>query len=235
VTFPDERDDHIRAIVQAFDGDPSDAYWARRLLEVMLAPSEVAAYQERLVQAIGTLADYDPALLVHSQPYDVTKTFWWTTEILDAVEARLDAREPVRHWIVGRLWWVTGSAESKELRAQRAMRHLLQVEIGDGGMTRALHWPHLARLVEDVLAALTSDALDDVVGELIRTRGGTFRATEWLRLLADLADAQHWHAFGVRRPVYASLQRLDATTAAEDDRVAALDALHAAELTTRGR
>jgi hypothetical protein len=192
--------DVLDNVVRAMLAAPDDAYWARRLVDLVRDPVTAARLRPHLVIAIQRWAAHDPSFFVHERYLSEQLAVWaWPRELLEDLDAKLalDDRS-LTHFIMGRFWLEARRPpeDMPELYA-RAARHLrevepsLQVGAWHEAMCEALGVAdpnELARKARSILDSAAPGARDRALLAILR---GAARAGNW-----ELYDA-HRRDYGV--------------------------------------
>ena len=98
--------DPLDEVLRQMDASPNDAYWARRLLDLVRDPGTAARLRAQVVAAVQRWAAHDPTFFVHERYLSEQLAVWtWPREILEDLDAQLVlADESLRHLVLGRLW-----------------------------------------------------------------------------------------------------------------------------------
>jgi len=98
--------DPLDEVLRQMDASPNDAYWARRLLDLVRDPGTAARLRAQIVAAVQRWAAHDPTFFVHERYLSEQLAVWtWPREILEDLDAQLVlADESLRHLVLGRLW-----------------------------------------------------------------------------------------------------------------------------------
>lgn len=207
--------DVLHDVIRNLHASPEDAYWARRLFDLVRDPATATRVRHHLVLAVQRFAQRDPSFFVHERYLSEQLAVWaWPREVLDALEERLVLEdESMRHLVLGRLW--LEARRPPEAMAEfyaRAARHL--AEVGDHLRLGAWHEAYCEALsVADAheLGARAKELLDSVVQEsrervILAILRGAARIADW-----DLYDT-HRIAYGGLNPS-SEISRLDAARA----------------------
>lgn len=120
-------DEALRAVTRA----PSDAYWARRLLELVRDPGTASRLRHEIVAAVRVWASQDPTFFFHERQLSELLAVWaWPRAVLEDLDLLLVLDDPsASHFILGRLW-LEARRPPKDLFDfyERAAAHLEAVE-----------------------------------------------------------------------------------------------------------
>jgi hypothetical protein len=207
--------DVLSDVIRNLHASPEDAYWARRLFDLVRDPATASRVRHHLVLAVERFAERDPAFFVHERYLSEQLAVWaWPREVLDALEERLTLEDSsMRHLVLGRLW--LEARRPPEAMAEfyaRAARHL--AEVGEHLRLGAWHEAYcealsvadareLGQRAREILESVASDSRERVVLAILR---GAARIADW-----DLYDT-HRMAYGGVNPS-SEISRLDAARA----------------------
>ena len=210
--------DVLHDVIRNLHASPDDAYWARRLFDLVRDPATATRVRHHLVLAVERFATRDPAFFVHERYLSEQLAVWaWPREVLDALEERLAAKRDqdpsLGHLVLGRLW--LEARRPPEAMAEfyaRAATHLAAV----GEHLRLGAWheaycealsvadPHeLGARATEVLDAVVEESRERVVLAILR---GAARIADW-----DLYDTHRMAYSGVNPS--SEIARLDAARA----------------------
>jgi hypothetical protein len=207
--------DVLHDVIRSLHASPDDAYWARRLFDLVRDPATAMRVRHHLVLAVERFAKRDPAFFVHERYLSEQLAVWaWPREVLDALEDRLQLEDPsMVHLVLGRLWLeARRPPEAMGEFYARAARHL--AEVGEHLRFGAWHEaycealsvddPHeLGHRAREILDSVVEEARERVVLAILR---GAARIADW-----DLYDT-HRMAYGGVNPS-SEIARLDAARA----------------------
>ncbi|MCW5836589.1 MAG: hypothetical protein KIS78_29600 [Labilithrix sp.] len=188
-------DDVVRAMTEA----PGDAYWARRLFDLVRDPVVATRLRAQIVTAVQRWAAHDPTFFVHERYLSEQLAVWaWPREVLEELDADLElADRSLTHLVMGRLWLeARRPPEDMPDFYGRAARHLREVEprLQIGAWHEATcealgvaDPADLARRADAILATVAAADRDRALLAILR---GAARAGDW-----RLYDA-HRRAFG---------------------------------------
>lgn len=180
----DVLDDVIRSLHAA----PDDAYWARRLFDLVRDPVTATRMRHHLALALQRFAARDPGFFVHERYLSEQLALWaWPREVFDALEDNLDLGDPsLTHFVLGRLWLeARRPPESMAEFYARAARHLEEVaeehRVGTWheAMCEALSVsdPHeLGRRASAILSTVSEANRERAILAILR---GAARITDW--------------------------------------------------------
>jgi hypothetical protein len=192
--------DVLDNVVRAMTAAPDDAYWARRLVDLVRDPVAALRLRAHLVSAVKRWAEHDPSFFVHERYLSEQLAVWaWPREVLEELDAKLRLDDQsLTHLIMGRLWLeARRPPEDMPEFYARAARHLreveprLQVGAWHEAMCEALSVAdpnELARRARAILDSAAPSARDRAILAILR---GAARAGDW-----ELYDA-HRRAYGV--------------------------------------
>jgi hypothetical protein len=195
--------DVLDNVVRSMKAAPYDAYWARRLLDLIRDPVAASRYKHDIVKAVSTWAMKDPSFFVHEQYLSEQLAVWtWPKSVLEELEASLRIEDDsLRHFIMGRLWLeARRPPEDMPDFYARAARHLrevdprLQVGAWHEAFCEALGVADpddLARRAGDILVSAAPAARDRAVLAILR---GAARTANW-----ELYD-EHRRNYGIFDP-----------------------------------
>jgi len=207
--------DVLHDVVRQLHASPDDAYWARRLFDLVRDPVTATRLRHHLVLAVERFAVRDPAFFAHERYLSEQLAVWaWPREVLDALEAKLSLPDPsLTHLVLGRLWLeARRPPEAMTDFYAKAARHLAAVgdhfRIGawHEAICEALSVADAKALVEradDFLASVAEESHERVVLAILR---GAARIADW-----PLYD-RHRLAYGGINPS-SEISRLDAARA----------------------
>ena len=206
-------DDVVRAMASA----PRDAYWARRLFDLVRDPVVATQLRSQIVVAVQRWAAHDPSFFVHERYLSEQLAVWaWPKEVLEQLDAELCLDDQsLTHLVMGRLWLEARRPpeDMPEVYA-RAARHLreveprLQVGAWHEAMCEALGGAdpdELARRAHGILAAAAPSARDRALLAILR---GAARAGNWALYDEHRRAYAGFDADGVTR-LNSELARLD--------------------------
>lgn len=136
--------DLLDDVVRSMHAAPEDAYWARRLFDLVRDPVTATRMRHHLALAVQRFASRDPGFFLHERYLSEQLAVWaWPREVLDALEERLsdqselvprdsrglDLGDPsLTHFVLGRLWLeARRPPEAMGEFYARAARHLEEV------------------------------------------------------------------------------------------------------------
>jgi hypothetical protein len=209
--------DVLNDVIRNLHASADDAYWARRLFDLVRDPATASRVRHHLVLAVQRFAQRDPAFFVHERYLSEQLAVWaWPREVLDALEERLTLEDPAMvHLVLGRLW--LEARRPPEAMAEfyaRAAGHLAQV--AEHLRLGAWHEAYcealsvadpreLGERAREILDSVAEESRERVVLAILR---GAARIADW-----DLYDT-HRMAYGGVNPS-SEISRLDAARAEE--------------------
>lgn len=186
--------DVLDDVVRSMNAAPHDAYWARRLLDLIRDPVAASRYTHEIVRAVSCWAMKDPSFFLHERYLSEQLAVWaWPKSVLEELESSLclssgepDSAKSLRHFIMGRLWLeARRPPEDMPDFYARAARHLrevgsdLQVGAWHESLCEALGVAdpaELARRAGDILVSAAPAARDRAVLAILR---GAARTANW--------------------------------------------------------
>src|SRR5688572_30674989 len=98
--------DLLDDVIRSLHAYPEDAYWPRRLFDLVRDPMTATRVRHHLVLAVQRFAERDPAFFVHERYLSEQLAVWaWPREVLDLLEESLLLDDSsLRHFVLGRLW-----------------------------------------------------------------------------------------------------------------------------------
>jgi hypothetical protein len=205
--------DVLDNVVRSMKAAPYDAYWARRLLDLIRDPVAASRYKHEIARAVSCWAMKDPSFFIHEQYLSEQLAVWaWPKSVLEEIDANLrvgrlgagpQEREDdsLRHFIMGRLWLeARRPPEDMPDFYARAARHLREVEprLQVGAWHEAFceslgvaDPDELARRAGDILVSAAPAARDRAVVAILR---GAARTANW-----ELYD-EHRRNYGIFDP-----------------------------------
>ncbi len=216
--------DVVEEIVRAMRDAPDDAYWARRLFDLVRDPVVATRLRSQIVIAVQRWAAHDPSFFVHERYLAEQLAVWaWPKDVLDELEAKLCLDDQsLTHLVMGRLWLeARRPPEDMPEFYARAARHLREVEprLQVGAWHEAMceslgvaDPDELARRADTILATVAPAARDRAVLAILR---GAARSGNWA-----LYD-EHRRAYGSFAPdsisrINSEVVRLDGQRAEQD-------------------
>ncbi|HVH41830.1 MAG TPA: hypothetical protein VM925_05785 [Labilithrix sp.] len=190
--------DALDDVLQAMLASPGDAYWARRLVDLVRDPMTAWRLRSHLASAVCTWASHDPSFFVHERYLSEQLAVWaWPREVFEELEMTMRLDDPsLTHLVMGRLWLeARRSPDDLPEFYARAARHLrevkphLQVGAWPEAMSEALGVADPSEL------ALRAEAILDAASPLARDRA-------LLAILRGAARAGDWELYDAHRRVY---------------------------------
>lgn len=207
--------DVLADVIRNLHAYPEDAYWARRVFDLVRDPATATRVRHHLVLAVQRFAERDPAFFVHERYLSEQLAVWaWPREVLDALEERLELEDPsMRHLVLGRLWLeARRPPEAMSQFYARAARHLSEVrEHLRFGSWHEAYCEALSVADAHELGERAREILDSVVEES--------RERVVLAILRGAARIADWDLYDTHRMAYSGLNpsseiaRLDAARA----------------------
>lgn len=194
----DVLDDVVRAMKRA----PRDAYWARRLLDLVRDPATATRMKSQLVDAIQCWADHDPSFFIHERYLSEQLAVWaWPREVLEELEQRLRLADPsLTHFVMGRLWLeARRPPEDMPEFFGRALRHLREVEPN----LRVGTW---YEAMCEALGVADPDELARSADVILVTAPPSARDRALLAILRGAARAANWELYDAHRRSYGALE-----------------------------
>lgn len=190
--------DPLDTALQALAAAPNDAYWARRLVDLVRDPMQAWRYRTHVANAVCTWARQDVSFFVHERYLSEQLAAWaWPREVFDELEVILQLEErSLTHFVMGRLW----------LEARRtptdlpefyghAARHLLAV----AAPFRSGTW---AESVAEALSVANPKELARRASEIILATSPTAHERVLLAILRGAARAGDWKLYDAHRRSY---------------------------------
>lgn len=218
VTTPalNERD-VLDDVIRSMHASPDDAYWARRLFDLVRDPVTATRVRHHIVLAVERFAKRDPMFFVHERYLSEQLAVWaWPREVLAALESQLSLDDPsLTHIVLGRLW--LEARRPPEAMAEfydRAARHLAAVE------------PHLQigtwhESLCEALSVADPNELGARAAHILAATAVESRERVVLAILRGAARVQNWALYDLHRLAYggmnpsSEISRLDGLRAEE--------------------
>lgn len=209
--------DVLHDVIRSLHAHPEDAYWARRLFDLVRDPVTASRARHHLVLAVQRFAQRDPAFFVHERYLSEQLAVWaWPREVLEALEERLALEDPsMMHFVLGRLWLeARRPPEAMGEFYTRAARHLsavgdhLRLGVWHEAMCEALSVSDPSELgtrARQILDSVAESSRERVVMAILR---GAARIADW-----ELYDT-HRRAYSSPNPS-TEISRLDEARAEE--------------------
>ena len=190
--------DPIDEILQRMEASPTDAYWARRLLDLVRDPGTAARLRSEIVRAVQCWVTRDPSFFVYERYLSEQLAIWtWPREILEDLDAQLvHEDESPRHIVLGRLWLEARRPPKDMLDFYaRAAKHLALVE------------PHLQRgawheAFCEALGVTDPDTLATRALGLLESAAPERRERALLAILRGAARTANWDLYDSHRRLY---------------------------------
>ena len=207
------------------DASPTDAYWARRLLDLVREPGTAARLRAQIVKAVQLWVAHDPTFFVHERYLSEQLAVWtWPREILEDLDSQLVLEDPsLRHLVLGRLWLEARRPPKDMLEFyQRAAKHLSCVDahLQIGAWHEAFC---------EALGVTDPDTLARRALEILASASPERRERSLLAILRGAARTANWDLYDSHRRLYGA----DETTR-RDSEIIRLDGQRA-ELSLRRR
>ena len=217
--------DTLDEVLRQMESSPTDAYWARRLLDLVRDPGTAARLRSAIVAAVQCWVARDPSFFVHERYLSEQLAVWtWPREILEDLDAQLTLEDAsLRHLVLGRLWLEARRPPKDMLDFYgRAAKHLSLVEepLQIGAWHEAF-CEALGVTDPDVLATRAVGILESATPER--------RERALLAILRGAARTANWDLYDAHRRLYGA----DETTR-RDSEIIRLDGQRA-ELSLRRR
>ena len=215
--------DLVDDVVRAMKTAPEDAYWARRLFDLVSDPVIAMRLRSEIVIAVQRWAAHDPTFFVHERYLSEQLAVWaWPKEVLEELDEKLQLDDQsLTHLVMGRLWLeARRPPEDMPEFYARAARHLREVEprlqLGawHEAMCEALGVADpndLARRAGTILATVAPSARDRALLAILR---GAARAANWALYDEHRRAYGAFDADGITR-INSELVRLDGQRAEE--------------------
>lgn len=192
--------DPLDTALAALAAAPSDAYWARRLVDLVRDPMAAWRYRTHVATAVCTWVRQDVSFFVHERYLSEQLAAWaWPREIFDELEVILQLEErSLTHFVMGRLW----------LEARRtptdlpefyghAARHLLAV----AAPFRTGAW---AESAAEALSVANPKELARRANEILGAASPLAHERALLAVLRGAARAGDWKLYDAHRRSYES-------------------------------
>jgi hypothetical protein len=181
-------EDPLAEVLEAVEASPDDAYWARRLIDLVRDPMLAWRLRTHLAVAVRAWVSHDVSFFVHERYLSEQLAVWaWPREVLDELDLTLALDNPsLTHLVLGRLW-IEARRSSEELSAfyVRAARHLREVappfrgDLWAEAMSEALGVSdpkELALRADEILGAASPASRERTLLAILR---GAARAGDW--------------------------------------------------------
>lgn len=190
--------DVLDSVVSAMVASPDDAYWARRLVDLVRDPMTAERLRPHLVTAVTRWAAQDPSFFVHEHYLSEQLAIWaWPRALLEDLDAALSVGEAsITHFVMGRLWLAARrpSEDMPDFYA-RAARHLREVDVED----RIGVW-HEAMC--EALGVADPDGLEQEATAILDSAAPGARDRALLAILRGAARAANWDLYDTHRRAY---------------------------------
>ena len=193
--------DLLDDVVRAMTAAPDDAYWARRLVDLVRDPVAATRLRSHIVTAVARWVAHDPSFFVHERYLSEQLAVWaWPREVLEDLDAELKLEDrSLTHLVMGRLWLeARRPPEDVPEFYARAARHLREVEprlqIGT--------W-HEAMC--EALGVADPDELARRADAILDTAAPSARDRALLAILRGAARAGNWALYDAHRRAYGAL------------------------------
>ena len=209
--------DVLHDVIRSLHAFPDDAYWARRLFDLVRDPVTATRARHHLALAVQRFAQRDPAFFVHERYLSEQLAVWaWPREVLEALEERLSLADPsMTHFVLGRLWLeARRPPEAMGEFYARAVRHLAAV----GEHHRLGVW-HEAMC--EALSVADPSELGARARQILESVAEASRERVIMAILRGAARIADWELYDTHRRAYASpnpsseISRLDEARAEE--------------------
>jgi hypothetical protein len=211
--------DVLENAVRAMNAAPHDAYWARRLVDLVRDPASALRLGSHLATAVARWAAHDPTFFVHERHLSEQLAVWaWPESVLEELEQSLALGDrSLEHLVLGRLWLALRQSPEASYYARAAL-HLREV----GPELRVGAW-HEAMC--EALGVADPDELARVGRDLLDQAPPLARERALVAILRGAARTARWDLYDAHRNLY----RIDHTTEAPiDSEVVRLDGQRAA-------
>lgn len=190
--------DILDNVVRCMQSSPDDAYWARRLIDLVRDPVTATRLRPHIVTAIGRWASHDPSFFVHEKYLSEQLAVWaWSREILEDLDRALRLEDAsLTHLIMGRLWLAARRPpeDMPEFYARAAL-HLREV----GEHLRFGAW-HEAMC--EALSVADPDELARSASEILNGAPPSARDRALLAILRGAARTGNWSLYDQHRAQY---------------------------------
>lgn len=220
--------DVLDNVVRAMNASPDDAYWARRLIDLVRDPVTASRLRPHLVTAVRRWAAHDPSFFVHERWLSEQLAVWaWPRELLEDLDAQLVLEDAsLAHFIMGRLW-LAARRPPEDMPAfyARAVGHLRQVE-------QRLQVGAWHEAMCEALSVAEPDELSRRASEILDVAAPSARERALLAILRGAARAGNWELYDAHRHAYGSL---DPEATRMDSEIARYDGMRAEHALVHGR
>lgn len=192
--------DLLEGVLRAMDAAPGDAYWGRRLLDLLREPAAASRHRARIVAAVKSWVSVDPSFFVHERYLSEQLAVWaWPREVLEELDATLRTEDPsLAHLVLGRLWLEARRPEDVPELYVRAARHLRAV-------ARHLRIGAWHEAICEALGVADPAELARRAGELLDSAPPSARERALLAILRGAARAGDWALYDAHRREYGAL------------------------------
>ena len=190
--------DLVDEVCRAMARAPQDAYWARRLLDLVSDPVVATRLRSQIVIAVQRLAAHDPSFFVHERYLSEQLGVWaWPKEVLEELDAKLCLDDQsLTHFVMGRLWLeARRPPEDVPDFYARAARHLREVE-------PRLHVGAWHEAMCESLGVADPDELAGRARSILETAAPAARDRAVLAILRGAARAGNWALYDEHRRAY---------------------------------
>lgn len=193
--------DPLDEVIEAVTAAPDDAYWSRRLVDLVRDPMTAWLYRTHLAQAVRTWIERDVAFFIHEGYLSEQLAVWaWPREVFDELEVTLRLEAPsLTHLVLGRLWLeARRSPEDVPEFYANAARHLRKVSPGYqiGAWSESLC---------EALAVVDTKELARRANEILERASDARHERTLLAILRGAARAGAWDLYDAHRRSYAPL------------------------------
>lgn len=190
--------DLVDDVVRAMSHAPGDAYWARRLLDLVRDPVVATRLHSQIAVAVQRWAAHDPSFFVHERYLSEQLAVWsWPKEVLEELDAKLRLDDAsLTHLVMGRLWLeARRPPEDMPEFYARAARHLREVEprLQIGAWHEAMC---------EALGVVDPDELARRARTILDTAAPAARDRALLAILRGAARAGNWALYDEHRRAY---------------------------------
>jgi hypothetical protein len=203
-------------VVAAAAAAPRDAYWARRLVDLVRDPMTAWRFRSELAAAVCAWAQRDASFFVHERYLSEQLAVWaWPREVFIELEGALRLHDPsLTHLVMGRLWLEARRTPQDLLEFYKhALRHLRLVE-------RPFRIGAWAESMCEALGVAEPKELARRAKAILATASPSTRERALLAILRGAARAGDWNLYDAHRRAYGTTR---ADTGVSNGELAALD------------